>query len=108
MTRLDSDILIADARKSSGLDDFGDDTLADRVALVVDRLNAADLDAAGSQAAAHTINGLLTSRLRFMADHARSSLAAEQITAPLFAPTTTCSVTVCPSVNVPGRSTSAR
>lgn len=85
MTRLDSDILIADARKSSGLDEFGDDTLVDRVALVVDRLNGADLDDAGSQAAAHTINGLLLSRLHFMADHARSSLAAEQITAPLFA-----------------------
>jgi len=85
MTILDSDVLIADAKESTGLTDFGDDTLLERVALVVERLNSADLDETGSRAAALTINGLLTSRLHFMADRTRLPLAAERITAPLFA-----------------------
>ncbi len=85
MTLLDTDVLIADARDSSGLNDFGDDTLAARVALVVDALNSAGLDETGSRAAALTIGGLLTSRLNFMADRARLPLTTESITAPLFA-----------------------
>lgn len=85
MTTLDVNVLIADARVSTGLTDFGDDTLPARVGLVVDRLNDADLDDTGARAAAHTIGGLLTSRLHFVADHARLPLTAEQITAPLFA-----------------------
>lgn len=85
MTILDSDVLIADAKESTGLTDFGDDTLPERVALVVERLNSADLDETGSRAAALTINGLLTSRLHFMADRVRMPLAAERITAPLLA-----------------------
>ncbi|MEZ0341228.1 sulfotransferase [Mycobacterium sp. pV006] len=85
MTSLDADVLIADAQESTGLTDFGDDTLPARVALAVDRLNRAELDESGLHAAALTINGLLTSRLNFIADHARLPLADEQITAPLFA-----------------------
>ncbi|MCW1819646.1 sulfotransferase [Mycolicibacterium conceptionense] len=85
MTTLDTDVLIADAQESTGFTDFGDDTLPVRVALVVDRLNSAQLDETGSRAAASTIDGLLTSRLRFIADHARLSLQAEAIAAPLFA-----------------------
>ncbi|OMB84605.1 sulfotransferase family protein [Mycolicibacterium conceptionense] len=85
MTTLDTDVLIADAQESTGLTDFGDDTLPARVALVVDRLTSAQLDETGSRAAALTIDGLLTSRLRFIADHARLPLQAEPITAPLFA-----------------------
>lgn len=85
MTLLDSDVLIADAQESTGLADFGDDTLPARVALVVDRINSAELDDAGSQAAAGTIGGLLTSRLHFIADHARLPLAAERISTQLFA-----------------------
>lgn len=85
MTLLDTDGLIAHARESAGLDDFGDDTLPDRVALVVDRLSSAGLDENGLRAAEFTIGGLLVSRLRFVADHARLPLAAERITAPLFA-----------------------
>ena len=85
MTNMEADILIADAQESTGLADFGDDTLTARVALVVDRLNSAGLDETGSRAAAHTIDGLLTSRLHFVADHARLQLATERITAPLFA-----------------------
>lgn len=85
MTILDDAVLIADAQVSTGLTDFGDDTLPERVALVVDRLNSAGLDESASRAAAVTIDGLLTSRLHFMADRARLPLAAEPITAPLFA-----------------------
>ncbi|MDG4664572.1 sulfotransferase [Mycobacterium sp. 236(2023)] len=85
MTLLQTDVLIADARESEGLSDFGDDTLPERVALVVDSVNSAELDEPGLQAAALTINGLLTSRLRFVADHARLPLADEKITSPLFA-----------------------
>ncbi|UXA19581.1 sulfotransferase [Mycobacterium sp. SMC-4] len=85
MTLLDADVLIADAREASGLNDFGDDTLPGRVAQVVDRINAAGLDDAGVRAAADTISGLLTSRLHVMADHANLPLADERITAPLFA-----------------------
>ncbi|VEG53097.1 sulfotransferase family protein [Mycolicibacterium aurum] len=85
MTMLDADTLVADAQESTGLSDFGDDTLPARVALVVDRLNSAELDDTGSRAAARTIDGLLTSRLSFVADRGRLPLAAEQITAPLFA-----------------------
>lgn len=85
MTRLDANVLIADAQESTGLTDFGDDTLPERVALVVDTMNGAELDETGSRAAAFTIDQLLTSRLRFVADHAHPTLAAERITAPLFA-----------------------
>ena len=55
------------------------------MALVVDRLNGAELNEAGSWAAARTIGELLTSRLHFVADRARLPLAVEPITAPLFA-----------------------
>ncbi len=85
MTHLDADVLIADARDTTGFTDFGDDTLPGRVASVVDRLNSAGLGDAGSRAAASTIGGLLTSRLQFVADRARLPLAAERIAAPLFA-----------------------
>ncbi|MBX7434697.1 sulfotransferase [Mycobacterium sp. Y57] len=85
MTTLDADVLVTEAQRSTGLTDFGDDTLPVRVGMVVDRLNSAELDETGSQAATHTIKGLLTSRLRFVADRARLPLEAERITAPLFA-----------------------
>lgn len=85
MTTLDTGVLIAATQKSTGLTDFGDETLPARVALVVDRLNSAQLDESCLQAAAFTIDRLLTSRLRFIADHARLPLQAEPITAPLFA-----------------------
>ncbi len=83
MTVLDTDVLIAEAQEATGLTDFGDSTLPGRVALVVDRLNRAALDESGMRAAARTIGELLTSRLRFIADH--PPLAHAQITAPLFA-----------------------
>ncbi len=48
--------------------------------------NSAELDDAGSRAAAHTINGLLSSRdCTSSADRARLPLAAERIVGPLFA-----------------------
>lgn len=85
MTTLDTGVLITAAQKSTGLTDFGDETLPARVALVADRLNSAQLDETSLRAAAFTIDALLTSRLRFIADHSRLPLQAEPITAPLFA-----------------------
>lgn len=85
MTRLDTDVLITDARESLALSDFGDDTLPDRLSLVVDTLNSGGLDDTGLSAAARTIGGLLTNRLQFIDDHARLPLAEERITAPLLA-----------------------
>ncbi len=85
MSTLDADLLVTEARQATGLSDFGDDTLPTRVALVVDRINGAGLDETGSRAAAFTVRELLTSRLHFFADRARLPLAAERITAPLFA-----------------------
>ncbi|MBX7450007.1 sulfotransferase [Mycolicibacterium sp. 3033] len=85
MTTLDADVLVAAAQRETGLSDLGDDTVPARVALVVDRINGARLDDAGVQAATETITGLLTSRLRFIADRSRLTLAAERIIAPLFA-----------------------
>lgn len=85
MTALDADVLVAEAQWTTGLADFGDDTLPERVALVVDRVNSVELDREGARAAASTIGGLLSSRLHFIADRTRLPLAAERITAPLFA-----------------------
>jgi hypothetical protein len=85
MTGLSCDVLVAGAQASTGLTDFGDESLPSRVALVVDRLNSAQLDESGVRAAEFTITELLTSRLRFIADRAGLPLAAERITAPLFA-----------------------
>ena len=85
MINLDANLLVTEAERATGLTDFGDDTLPARVALVVDRLNGGDLDETASRAAAFTISELLTSRLHFFADRARLPLAAERITAPLFA-----------------------
>jgi hypothetical protein len=85
MTTLDANALITAAQEQTGHADFGDDTLRDRVALVVDRVMNAGVDDVGVAAAARTINELLTSRLQFFADRARLPLAEEQISAPLFA-----------------------
>ena len=73
------------AEAATGLDDFGDDTLAERVALVVDVIEQSSLDDEGERAAEATIHGLLTSRLSFFDDRRRLPLADEQITRPVFA-----------------------
>jgi len=85
VTTLDVDATIERAAQETGLDDLGDETLRDRVTLVVDELLASDLDADGRRAAADTIHWLLTSRLRFLDDRKRLPLADEEIVRPVFA-----------------------
>ena len=85
MTPLDVDALFDRARQDTGLDDFGDSTLPERVGLVVDELRASDLDAQGTQAAVDTIHWLLTSRLRFLEDRRRLPIADERVVGPVFA-----------------------
>jgi hypothetical protein len=82
---LDVDALFAGAQDETQLSDFGDDTLSDRVATVVDAIGGSDLDADGEAAAAQTIRGLLTSRLRFFDDRKQHPIADVRIVRPLFA-----------------------
>jgi hypothetical protein len=81
---MDVDALVERATEATGLTDFGDETLPERVRLVVDVCNDSDLDAAGESAAAATIHGLLTSRLRFFEDRKRHPLAEEEVVRPVF------------------------
>ena len=82
---IDADALVERATETTGLTDFGDDTLAERVRLVVDVCNESDLADEGEAAAAATIDGLLTSRLQFVEDRKRYPLADEEIVRPIFA-----------------------
>ena len=82
---LDVELLFERAERETGLTDHGDDTLGDRVALVVDAVRSSGLDADGVRAAADTINWLLSSRLEFFADRERHPVAGEVITRPVFA-----------------------
>jgi hypothetical protein len=82
---IDVDALVEHATNATGLSDFGDNTLLERVRLVVDVCNDSGLDADGEPAAIATIDGLLTSRLQFFEDRKRFPLAAEQIIRPIFA-----------------------
>jgi hypothetical protein len=82
---LDVGSLFERAEHEVGRSEFGDDTLAERVELVVDSIRASGLDAVGTAAARDTIHWLLTSRLEFFADRERHPVGEEQIVRPLFA-----------------------
>ncbi|MCY4425656.1 MAG: sulfotransferase [Halieaceae bacterium] len=69
----------------TNLDNFGDESFAERFAMAVDILRDAGMDAAGQQAAADVCHWLLTSRLHFFDDHETWSLAGELIEQPVFA-----------------------
>jgi len=77
--------LLDEARRRTGLDDFGDDTLPERFGLTVDLLNRQGLDAEGEAAAAQNCLWLLTSRLAFFEDFKRQPIADEVIEKPVFA-----------------------
>lgn len=77
--------LLARAQEATGLADVGDESLVDRVRLVVEVIDAGELDAEAEAAAEATIHGLLTSRLSFFEDRRRLPLADEQVVAPVFA-----------------------
>ena len=81
---LNAAALIEGAIDATRLTDFGDDTLPERVQLVVDVVDSVDLDAEGEAAAAATITGLLVSRLSFFDDRKRYPLADEKIVGPVF------------------------
>lgn len=82
---LDAHSLLQAAVTETGLDDFGDDSFADRFAMAVDILRNANMDTAGQQAGAEVCHWLLSSRLHFIADHTRYKLDKEVIQQPLFA-----------------------
>ncbi len=81
---IDVDALLESAIEATGLEDFGDDTLPERVGLVVDECNRSGLDTEGEAAAAATIDDLLTSRLQFFEDRKRHPLGDEVIAGPVF------------------------
>jgi hypothetical protein len=81
---IDADAELARASDATGLTDYGDDTLGERVRLVAGVCNAGGLDAEGETAASDTIHGLLTSRLRFFQDRKDLPLAEERIDRPVF------------------------
>jgi hypothetical protein len=82
---LDATALLARAEAETGLADYGDATLPERFALAVDRLNGAEMDAAGVAQAAAVCHWLLTDRLRLFGDRARWPIADEVIDRPMFA-----------------------
>jgi hypothetical protein len=82
---LDARQLLDEARRRTGLDDFGDDTLPERFGLAVDLLNQQRLGAQGEAAAAQNCLWLLTSRLAFFEDFKRYPIADEVIDKPVFA-----------------------
>ena len=82
---LNADALLAEAERTTGLSDYGDDTLPDRFRMAVSFLRNVNMDEAGQRAAASVCLWLLTSRLEFFEDHKRYPLGEERIEKPLFA-----------------------
>jgi hypothetical protein len=82
---LDVARLFDTAQNETGLSDFGDETLPDRVATVVDAVRSSGLGQDGIAAAAQTIHRLLTARLQFLEDRNRHPIPSERIVRPLFA-----------------------
>jgi hypothetical protein len=82
---LDVAALFERAEGETGLSDYGDDTLSDRVALAVAAIRDSGLEPAGEQEAARTIHWLLTSRLEFFEDRKRHPIAEEEIVRPVLA-----------------------
>ena len=85
MGLLDAAQLLANAQAETGLDDYGDDTLAARFGVAVDHLGSMGMDGEGRRAAAAVCHWLLTSRLQFFADRERWPIGQEAIEAPMFA-----------------------
>lgn len=72
------------AQDSTGLTDYGDDTLPQRFATAVDLLNGIGMDAEGRHRAEDVCHWLLTSRLEFFEDRNRYPVADEEIERPMF------------------------
>lgn len=86
LARLDEDWLISEARRQTGLSDFGDLGLEEPLRILMRAYNTeARLNFAGRIAARHDTLRLLTNRLRLEADRERHpEIAAQQIRQPLF------------------------
>jgi Sulfotransferase family len=82
---LDADALLAQAESSTGLRDYGDNSLPERFRQAVAYLQSVGMEAAGQQAAASVCLWLLTSRLEFLEDRHRYPIEEEIIETPLFA-----------------------
>lgn len=83
--RLDARTLMRAAQQTTALNDYGDPTLPARFAQVVERLQTANMDAEGCDAAAKVCYQLLHSRLQFFDDHKHySGVADEVIEKPVF------------------------
>jgi hypothetical protein len=83
-TRLDAAGLLCAAEAETGLSDYGDATLPERFAAVVDHLNGLGMDADGQRRAASVCHWLLTSRLEFIEDRNRYPIGDEVVRAPMF------------------------
>lgn len=86
LVSLDRDLLVADARRRTGLEEFGDPGLVDRLDLVLRSLETeAALNLVGRIAARQDIVRLLSSRLRMEDDRRRwPEIAAGAVTRPIF------------------------
>lgn len=82
--RLDATSMLGRAQAETGLTDYGDASLPQRFALVVEHLNSIGMDADGARNAADVCHWLLTSRLQFFEDRRRYPLADEVIERPMF------------------------
>ena len=82
--RLRADRMLARAETETGLSDYGDETLPQRFALVVDHLNSAGMNEDGCRRAEQVCHGLLTSRLQFFEDRNRYPVSDEVVDRPMF------------------------
>jgi hypothetical protein len=82
---LDADALLHAATAQTGLADYGDDALPDRLRTAVAFIKSQGMDAAGERKAVDVCLWLLTTRLEFFADRNRYPIAEEQIERPIFA-----------------------
>lgn len=82
---LDASELLARAKDTTGLSDWGDASFEHRFGLAVAHINSIPMDTAGRQSAAQNIHWLLTDRLKFFADRQHYPLDSEVIDRPMFA-----------------------
>lgn len=85
MSSLNAEAMLARAMRETGLSDWGDPTLPQRFASVVDLLVSLGLGAHGEQQAREVCHGLLSSRLEFFGDAQRYPLEDEPVERPMFA-----------------------
>lgn len=84
-TSLHAGKLLSIARASTGLSDWGDDTLPERFALAVDKVNSSGMNEAGMALAERHFHLLLATRLQFFEDRKRFPISEQVIDRPMFA-----------------------